>query len=782
MGDPGQRGIRRRTFLEGSALAAAVAMLEACGRDEVQYLVQPLERPEGRPGEGVWKQSVCGQCAAGCGTMVRVVDGDARKVEGIRAHPINHGGLCAIGQAALQSHYDPDRVTRPLVRAGAATEAPEGRAKDRSGALEPAEWDTALAAAAEAIARAAARDPQSIVFVDGSGNTFLHAMLARLAYALGAPPPVVLESAQAEVERRASRLALGFASAAAYDLSRADYILSIGPAFLDRGPQPAWATWAMSEVRGGTPGRRGKLVQAESRMSLTGAFADEWLPVKPGEEGTLARTIAGVLLAEAPGRGDETAYRAISQQPLPSLEEGAKRCDLPPRTIRRIARELLRAERPVVLGGGSAALQRDGLASTTSALALNHLLGAVGRDGGVRPSATYGVAVTLLPPGADHAMNTNALEARLRGIGDVPSVLVVCEGDPAHTRPPARGWREGLGKVDTIITLTTALDDTASQADLVLPVHSDIERFHAVEPAGLPFPALSVGKAAAKPIGDSRHPGDIVLALATALERKADLPWDTFEAMVEQAVNGAAAAFGDAAGADASQAWNGALERGGIWSEGLPAAASAAATAAPPAVGAAATASAAAAGASDSASPVLGEPIPDEVTVAAAPASTEGAFTLLLFESPKYGDGRGANKAWLQELPDTLTTVMWSGWAEVATSDGERLGISTGDLLELKTGAGTIQVPAVIRPEARPGTIAVPLGTGHRDYGRYARGRGANPLDLIGVENVEGTTAPVLSANVEARRVGRSKVAIYGRGLRQAEHIPTGWAPMDKGH
>ena len=51
----------------------------------------------------------------------------------------------------------------------------------------------------------------------------------------------------------------------------------------------------------------------------------------------------------------------------------------------------------------------------------------------------------------------------------------------------------------------------------------------------------------------------------------------------------------------------------------------------------------------------------------------------------------------------------------------------------------------MVRPEARPGTIALPLGTGHRDYGRYARGRGGNPLDLIGADSVEGTTAPVLS-------------------------------------
>ena len=579
-----------------------------------------------------------------------------------------------------------------------------------------------------------------------------------------------------EVERRAARIALGFDRPAAYDLSRSDYILSIGPAFLDRGAQPAWSTWAMGQVRGGTPGRRGKLVQAEARMSLTAAFADEWLPVVPGEEGTLARTIAGVLLAEAPERGDVVAYRAVFDGAPPTLEEGARRCDVPAKTIRRVARELLRAERPVVLGGGSAAQLANGLSSTTAALALNLLLGAVGRAGGVHPSASFGIGAALHPAGAQAAIGLTALEAKLRGIGDAPRVLVVCEGDPVHTRPAARGWRDGLGRVETIVALTAALDDTAAQADVVLPAHSDIERFQAAEPEGLAFPVLSLAKPAVKPIGKSRHPGDVVLALATALGHQDDLPWESFEAMVEQAVTAAAASLPGGAAGDAAQVWTDALERGGVWSDAIPVAASVLAssgTAAKPG------------------KPVLPAPIVAEASVSAesddaAAATPSGAagdsLTLLLFESPKYGDGRGANKAWLQELPDTLTTVMWNGWAELATRDAERLGIATGDQIELTSEAGSIEVPAVVRPEARPGTIALPLGPGHRDYGRYARGRGSNPLDLIGADSVEGTTSPLLSGQVRVVRTGKAKLALYGRGLRQAEHIPTGWAPMKKDH
>ena len=41
--------------------------------------------------------------------------------------------------------------------------------------------------------------------------------------------------------------------------------------------------------------RRGRLVQAEARMSLTAANADVWLPVTPGTEGTLARALAALM-------------------------------------------------------------------------------------------------------------------------------------------------------------------------------------------------------------------------------------------------------------------------------------------------------------------------------------------------------------------------------------------------------------------------------------------------------------------------------------------------------
>ena len=402
--------MERRSFLKTSALAAGVSLLDACGGEEIQHLIQPLEQPEARAGVSLWKTSVCGQCAAGCGTVVRVVDGEAKKVEGLRPHPINHGGLCALGQASLQGYYNPDRVTKPMRRRG-----------NRGSELEEISWEDALGTVAEALGRAAAKDPGAIAFVEGSGESLIEALLSRLAAALSAPSPSRIAPLAAEVERRAAEIVLGTRSLPAYDLARADYVLSIGPAFLDRWHQPAHGTWAMGQLRGAIPGRRGKLVQAEARMSLTAAFADEWLPVSPGQEGTLARAIGDLLLESDAGVGEhQDAYRALFPDPGPPLEEAAQLCDLPASTIRRIATELASANSAVVLAGGTAALGSSGLFDTTSALALNWLVGAVERTGGVFPSASTGLGAVLTPAGGELGSAADFEQRLLGKAGAIP--------------------------------------------------------------------------------------------------------------------------------------------------------------------------------------------------------------------------------------------------------------------------------------------------------------------------------------------------------------------------
>src|SRR5688572_7988555 len=101
--------LSRRQFLQVGALTTAAWAVSGCTvnlqqREYLESYVQPPE--EGLPGQSLWYATTCRGCQAGCGIIVRVSEGRARKIEGNPQHPVNRGKLCARGQAILQELYD----------------------------------------------------------------------------------------------------------------------------------------------------------------------------------------------------------------------------------------------------------------------------------------------------------------------------------------------------------------------------------------------------------------------------------------------------------------------------------------------------------------------------------------------------------------------------------------------------------------------------------------------------------------------------------------------------
>ena len=60
-------------------------------------------------------------------------------------------------------------------------------------------------------------------------------------------------------------------------------------------------------------------------------------------------------------------------------------------------------------------------------------------------------------------------------------------------------------------------------------------------------------------------------------------------------------------------------------------------------------------------------------------------------------------------------------------------------------------------PAIRPDTVAVPFGQGHTAYGRYAEGRGANPLDLLSTETNPAGDLLFGATRVQIEKTGRIK-------------------------
>ena len=716
-------------------------MLDGCTSDEEHFIVQQV-RQTALPGETVWRPGVCRQCAAACGIQVRVVDGNAKKIEGNEAHPVNRGGVCALGHSLLQELYNPDRVLQPQLLSGARGE----------GSFQPASWEDALAAASTALSTAAGGSI-GIVASDGSGLS--GALWRRLAAALGAAPPTFLEAPEAEVERRAAQLALGVDEYPFFDIPNAELVISIGAPFLDRWRSPVHYIHAYAEMRRGRATRRGRLVQAEARMSLTAANADVWLPVQPGTEGTLARALAGHLLENGDvGAAARQSYEGLFPSAPPTLDEAATECDVRLDRLEEVAQELATAENALVIGGGSAAGHTNGLYNVTAALGLNILLENLGQPGGVHAPVSAGLGSVV----SDDVESTPAsvLAERLRG-GDV-DVLVVAQADPVHALPAGWGVADAIANVGTVIVLGSFLDDTALHADVLLPVSTELERFEAAEPSTTAGAAVvGLVEPVVEPEGESRHPSDILIELAGALGETVagQFPWDDFEEVAEEAVEARVAGLpGGAAAEDAGDYFDEALERGGIFGD----------------VAMAAPSGPSGAGPQPSGGRFEGTP-------------NEFPFVLLPFESVRNGDGRGANRPWMQEMPDPLSTVMWNCWVELSPHDAEELGIHDKDLLRVTSPQGSVELHAVVDPAARPGVVGIPVGHGYRQYGRYAEGRGANVMDLVGGELVDGTSAPAwASTRVRIERLGEGELVRFGRSYEDMGHgevIPVGWAPHE---
>src|SRR5712691_11803662 len=86
--------------------------------------------------------------------------------------------------------------------------------------------------------------------------------------------------------------------------------------------------------------------------------------------------------------------------------------------------------------------------------------------------------------------------------------------------------------------------------------------------------------------------------------------------------------------------------------------------------------------------------------------------------SQQFGDGSSAHLPWLQEMPDPLTSAMWSSWVEINPQTAERLKIAEGDIVEIASPHGTVRAPAVMFPGIAPDMIAMPVGQGHETFTR----------------------------------------------------------------
>jgi anaerobic selenocysteine-containing dehydrogenase len=89
--------ISRRDFLKLSGVGIALASLTGCGPLSRYVTREPYtQMPEySYNGISTYYATTCRECPAGCGTVVRTMQGRALKIEGNKNHPVSMGKPCA---------------------------------------------------------------------------------------------------------------------------------------------------------------------------------------------------------------------------------------------------------------------------------------------------------------------------------------------------------------------------------------------------------------------------------------------------------------------------------------------------------------------------------------------------------------------------------------------------------------------------------------------------------------------------------------------------------------
>lgn len=96
----------------------------------------------------------------------------------------------------------------------------------------------------------------------------------------------------------------------------------------------------------------------------------------------------------------------------------------------------------------------------------------------------------------------------------------------------------------------------------------------------------------------------------------------------------------------------------------------------------------------------------------------------------KVFDGRFANNAWLQELPDPITKLVWDNAALISPHLSEELDVRNGDNVRLHLGGRDLEIPVWIVPGQADYSVTVPLGYGRRKVGRVGDSTGFNAYRL----------------------------------------------------
>jgi len=471
------------------------------------------------------------------------------------------------------------------------------------------------------------------------------------------------DAANATNVLRGAHLAYGAWLRPWYDLSRARVVLSLDADFLQTEPGAVRNTRGWAAGRSPDAESMSRLYVVEPTVTTTGATADHRLRLAARDVAAYLKALAARLVSE----------HHVDLGPVAASVQGATApAGVDARWINTVAADLHANREHAALIVGS----RQPPAVHALAHAINQGLGAVGQTVRFAP-AVEGTDLVERDPAADLV----ALSEALAG-GQVQTLLIL-GGNPAYDAPGHLDFGTKLGRATASFHLTSHLNETAERCTWAMP------RAHYLETWG-DGQSLDGTVAVQQPLIEALFRGrsDIEL-LAFVIEHRTTRGHD----LVRETHRGEGVtdlAF--------ERNWRRWLNRGVATKVEAPAGS---VTLRPDAVASA-------------------------VGALAAPSAALSAqsMELAFYVDAKMLDGRHANNAWLQEMPDPITKITWDNAAYLSPATAEGLSVRNGDMLRITRGDKSLEIVAWILPGQADNVIGLGLGWGRRKAGRVGTARG----------------------------------------------------------
>lgn len=720
-----QSGVTRRDFL--TIMGASMAMASfACARRPVNkiipYVVQPQELTPGVPLFYASTLKLRGQAH---GVLIKTREGRPIKLEGNESHPINQGALGIEGQAAVLNLYDPDRLKGPQKGA-------------KGGAKSSETWancDSMIAAALKESKRV-----RVVSYPEQSETTrrLMKEWIAGFSEAkwIEVDPLGRDDVADAQLESYGARVVPN------YRFDEAQVVMSFGADFLGSWGNEVESSRAWAKNRKIMKASDGlsKLFVFEGNMSVTGANADVRFPVLPGSELAAALAVAHeMIVVQKKGRfaGQADVNSALSSVPMDTLLGAAGGLDL--EQVKAAVADLWEARgKSVVVGNGSVALQ----------LVVNLLNSNLDNEG----KTVDGVAEVS---NAQSSLRQLAqLQAELEG-GQVDAVIFH-RVNPVYFLPQGSAFGEALKKAKLVVSVQDRVDETAQFADFVLAENHDLENWGDARPKPS---VISLQQPAITPIGDTRSFEDILIHWVRAgvkgsglLATVAGNPKASFyDYLKESWKQQYYPAFGKGQGF--VDFWETSLQKGVLTQKPGAARERSFKTSSLKMVSQAATAIKTSTISKSKKGPVV-----------------EGGGIRLGLYANALGDGSYANNAWIQELPDAISTVTWDNYLNIGPAFAKELSLETNDVVLVKGDQVSFEIPVLVQPGIVKGGATLALGYGRTHCGKVGNHVGQNGFKLAGFNGVQGLQLQGMTISIQ--KTGKKYELAVTQGHHRTEGRP----------